>query len=216
MNSPLFPGLARYLMDGPAVHPARASMLSALVDAIQARSLRTDVVFVCTHNSRRSQIAQVMAAATAIHIGIDVTTWSAGTAVTACHANAVAALQRAGVQITAEKVALPDNPLYACRLGPEHTVNCWSKRFDDPTLPAADSIAVMVCAGADEACPTLPAATSRIPLRYTDPRHADGTRDAGDAYDTCVATIASEMMWVMSAVATAAPRPANLRPPARD
>ena len=72
------------------------------------------VLFVCTHNSRRSQFAHVWAEVFAHHYGLDwVRCYSGGTEVTACDERTVAALRRAGFQVSASGAA--PNPIYQCK-----------------------------------------------------------------------------------------------------
>lgn len=58
------------------------------------------LIFICTHNSRRSQMCQVWAATAAAYFGVPhVENFSGGTEVTAFNARAVAALRCAGLAI---------------------------------------------------------------------------------------------------------------------
>src|SRR5262245_42528827 len=57
------------------------------------------LVFICTHNSRRSQMSQVWAQTAATYYGVNVETFSGGTEATAFNPRAVVALKRAGFEI---------------------------------------------------------------------------------------------------------------------
>ena len=58
------------------------------------------LTFICTHNSRRSQLCQIWAATAATYYGVPhVEAYSGGTEVTAFNGRAVAALRRAGFAI---------------------------------------------------------------------------------------------------------------------
>ena len=83
----------------PADVPAeRLEELDALAAEIAAG--RNEVVFICTHNSRRSHFAQLWAQAAAFHCGLnDVRTFSGGTEVTAFNPRAIASLERMGWQV---------------------------------------------------------------------------------------------------------------------
>jgi arsenate reductase len=109
--SALFPQLREYVEarcgETESILPKRRTDLDAL--AAQLRSLlgqgtKLELLFICTHNSRRSHMGQVWAQVAAQHFGIDgVQTWSGGTEVTAFAPGAIAALQRAGLRIDIEK-----------------------------------------------------------------------------------------------------------------
>src|SRR5690606_5396835 len=146
---------------------------------------RADLLFVCTHNSRRSHIAQILARAAALRAGLsDIATFSGGTEVTAFNPRAVSALRRAGFTI---EDGAGDNPRYrvavAAGLAPEEG---FSKRFDDPPNPRAGFVAIMTCSQADAACPFIPGAAARVAVPYDDPKDADGTADEASRYDARV------------------------------
>ncbi len=154
------------------------------------------MVFVCTHNSRRSHMAQLWARAAAERNGLhQLRTYSAGTEATAFHPHAVRAMRAQGLLIDA---AEGTNPRYAVRVLSSGPIElAWSKTLDDPSLPRADFAAVMVCSSADTACPDVPGATLRVSLPFDDPGMSDGTADEGLVYATRSAEIAATMSWMV-------------------
>jgi protein-tyrosine-phosphatase len=187
----------------------RKSTLQALAQYVAARKSAGETVkltFICTHNSRRSQMAQLWAAVAAAHYGIDrVETFSGGTEVTAFNPRAVAALERAGFEIvkTDESTSASDteNPryrvLFASRGQP---LVCFSKKCDSIPISTADFCAVMTCSEADQNCPVIPGAAARISLPYVDPKLSDGTPEETATYDARSAQIACEMLYVFSLI----------------
>jgi len=161
----------------------------------------TSLVFICTHNSRRSHMAQLWAQAAAFHLGLnDVNTYSGGTEVTAFNARAVAALERAGW--TAEIEGTADrNPVRRLSAAGVPAQPCWSKRYDDAANPQSGFIAVMTCSEADGACPVVFGASARFSLPYIDPKVSDGTPEESSTYDARSAQIAAEMLYVMQTAA---------------
>jgi len=174
--------------------------VAALISSKRKGGEATELTFICTHNSRRSQMGQLWAAAAAAHFGIDeVLTYSGGTEATAFNPRAVAAMEKAGFVI--EKPG-GDNPRYLVTFdesGP--AIECFSKTYDDPTNPAEDFVAIMTCADADEACPVVSGAALRAPIRYDDPKVADGTPEEEAVYDERCLQIATEMLYLFSRVA---------------
>lgn len=189
----------------------RRLLLDALARAIAER---TDdavtgplpLVFVCTHNSRRSHLGAVWAQVAADRGGFSgkIVTHSGGTEATAVAPGVVATLRRAGCEVTVERPG--DNPVHAVRpaAGAE-PLHCWSKRYDDPANPDADFVAVLVCSDADAHCPVVPGTTVRITIPYDDPKPHDGTDREAAAYDACCARIAREMLYVFQRAATLRP-----------
>jgi arsenate reductase len=174
--------------------------VAAFISSKRRAGELAELTFICTHNSRRSQMGQVWAATAAAHHGIDeVRTYSGGTETTAFNPRAVAALQRAGFVIENPG---GQNPHYLVRFaetGP--TMECFSKTYDDPTNPDQGFAAIMTCSDADEACPVVFGAALRVPLRYDDPKVADGTSEEAAAYDERCLQIATEMLYLFSRIA---------------
>ena len=189
-----------YLADLPwQPSPPRRQRLDQLGSYISQRYPDpVRLVFICTHNSRRSIIAQVWAAAAAAWFGMEgVETFSGGTEVTAFHPHAVAALRRAGFAI--ESGAETDNPTYTLRIGQGSApLTLWSKVFDAPDNPARGFAAVMTCSEADENCPYVPGTDLRLALPFDDPKVFDGTPEEQRTYDERVREIGREIVYAFS------------------
>lgn len=158
------------------------------------------LVFICTHNSRRSQWAQVWASTAAAHYGVSgVETFSGGTEATAFNVWAVDALRRAGFQISRQ--LSPENPHYSVRYrnnGP--VLDCFSKIYNHAANPTAEFCAVLTCSQADKACPLVKGAAVRIALPFEDPKTYDDTPEETARYDERCRQIAREMLFVFSNV----------------
>lgn len=154
------------------------------------------LIFICTHNSRRSHMGQLWASVAADYYGLQyVRTFSGGTEATAFNPRAVAALERAGFVI--EKTSEGDNPHYRVANafnGPTQEV--FSKKYDDPANPQENFAAIMTCSQADQDCPLVPGAALRISIPYEDPKEADGTPEEAARYDERSKQIATEMFYV--------------------
>src|SRR5215208_7746685 len=84
----------RYFATGEAIHPAFAATSNATMDAAAARTPRARVLFLCTHNSARSQMAEGILR----HFGGGrVAAFSAGSAPATVHPEAVQALAAIGI-----------------------------------------------------------------------------------------------------------------------
>ena len=201
MSTSFLPGLSTYVQtliaEADQIPPERKSRLRKLADYVHERADAVAALnFICTHNSRRSQLAQVWAAVAAHYLGMDhVRTYSGGTEVTAFNPYAVAALERAGFRI---EVSDGENPHYRIDFSPAAPpLECWSKTYDDPANPERDFAAVMTCSQADAGCPFIPGASTRISLPYDDPKEADGTPQEAERYDERLRQIGRELFFVM-------------------
>lgn len=181
----------RVLLMGLADH-----VVSKLADGQSAR-----LVFICTHNSRRSHMSQLWAQAAAAFYSVSgVETFSGGTETTAFNPLAVAALRRAGFSI--EPFSDGMNPIYEVRFEPEmEPIPAFSKLYDSPPNPEGGFAAIMTCSAADAACPSVAGADKRLALPYDDPKEADGTVRESEIYDERCRQIAREMLYVFSMVA---------------
>ena len=182
---------------------ARKETLQPLIDYIQSKVDQGAVAhlnFICTHNSRRSQLSQVWAQTAADYFGIPATCFSGGVEVTAFNLRAVAALKRSGFRVAAQGNGNPKYKVYYSEDRPP--ISAFSKLYDDPHNRAPGFAAVMTCSDADENCPFIPGSEMRIPVRYEDPKAFDGTPREALAYDERSRQIASEMFHVFSCVKT--------------
>lgn len=183
----------------PAERRASLEKLAAFVEKKVHSGQPADLTFICTHNSRRSQMGQVWAAVAAAYYGVEgVRTWSGGTESTAFNPRAVQALRRAGFQIEDPG---GENPHYTVSFAEQApTLECFSKKYDDPFNPAENFAAVMTCSQADEACPFVRGAGLRLAVPYEDPKVADGTPEEAARYDERCRQIATEMMYLFAKV----------------
>ncbi len=160
------------------------------------------LLYVCTHNSRRSHIAQLTAQAAAYYHNVPATTYSAGTEATAFHRNAIEALRRAGFRIAQQGPSPSSNPIQVVNFGPDlPQVEAFSKKIDDRVNPKRFFVAIMVCDHASEACPIVPGASLRLPLTYTDPKLSDGTPEEAATYDDRCRQIGREQLYLMGQLA---------------
>ena len=85
----------------------RKALLQKITSYIQERynqNLSINLVYICTHNSRRSHFGQVAAALAANFYNIEnVSTFSGGTEATAFNPNAIEALKSIGFEISSDE-----------------------------------------------------------------------------------------------------------------
>ena len=180
----------------------RKSKLMQLAEYIRDKKESSEpakLIFICTHNSRRSHLCQIWSKTIAEYLELDnVETYSGGTQATAFNPRAVAAIKRAGFKV---EDAGGENPLYKVYFGDENEpLICFSKTFDDSYNPQKNFAAVMTCTDADENCPFVPGAEKRFSIPYVDPKESDGTPREKETYDERCRQIAKEMYYLTSHV----------------
>ncbi len=109
------------------------------------------VLFLCTHNSARSQIAEALLRQMS---GDDFVVHSAGTEVTRVHPLAFKVLEECGI---------PTEGLFS-----KHLRGFAGQRFD---------VVITVCDRARDACPVFPGDTERIHWSFADPSAVTGTEE---------------------------------------
>jgi len=155
--------------------------------------------FICTHNSRRSQLAQVWAFFAADYFHLNIASFSGGTAITAFHRNTIKTLQNVGFNFQLSNFS-HQNPKYTITFGNvKKTILGFSKLFDDAhnTKPY---IAITTCNNADENCPFIVDALHRFHLPFVDPKKHDNTEFTSEKYMETNAQIASEIAVIFKEV----------------
>lgn len=184
----------------PADRKKQLKKIALFVESKIKAGEEAKLIYICTHNSRRSHMSQLWAKVAADYYGVEgVSTYSGGTEATAFNPRAVAALERAGFDI--KKANDADNPVYEVTYASDAPAQkAWSKRYFDEENPQENFAALMTCSSADKNCPIVNGATLRIAIPYEDPKVADGTPGEAAKYDERSKQIATEMMYCFSLV----------------
>lgn len=189
--------------DVNSISEVRKKTLQALIEYIQEKINTLQPVrlnFICTHNSRRSHLAQVWAQALAAFYKIpDFVCYSGGTEATALFPKVSETLEQQGFEIT--KLSEGKNPLYSIKFAEnEHPVIGFSKTFDHSFNPISHFAAIMTCSQADEGCPFIAGAEKRFPITYEDPKAFDGKKEQNKKYLERSTQIATELKYVFSKI----------------
>ena len=181
----------------------RKIILQPLIDYIQGKVRNGQEIrlnLICTHNSRRSHLAQVWAQTAASYYGIkSVFCYSGGTEATALFPMAAKTLTQQGFQI--KIIAAGNNPVYAIKYAENaNPIIGFSKTFDDQFNPQSEFAAIMTCSSADQGCPFIAGAEIRIPITFEDPKAFDNTPQQAEKYEERSLQIATELFYVFSQI----------------
>lgn len=179
----------------------RIVLLDALVNAIDL-SLdeygAAHIIFICTHNSRRSVYAECLAYMNAHNYHREgIYTYSAGTEQTQVYPSVIKSLKEIGFKVIWSDDTGPT--IISLDEGSEPK-SLFSKTLKSRTLPKKNFIAVMTCDHADQNCPFVPGAWKRIALPYIDPKRSDGTESESRIYNETRDLIAREMKYVFQEI----------------
>ena len=191
------------IMDARPLNEERKSILQPLVDFVQQKvdsRQEVNLNFICTHNSRRSHLAQVWAQVASVYVNIpNVHCYSGGTEATALFPKVVETLANQGFDTL--KLADTANPVYAITYSENALpIIGFSKKYDSPFNPVSAFAAVMTCSQADGGCPFIAGAEKRIPITFEDPKIADDTPLQAQVYAERSLQIATEMCYVFSMI----------------
>lgn len=189
--------------DSELIADDRKDLLNELSIYIKEKLIskkEVNLIFICTHNSRRSQMAQIWAQAAAYYFGITgIKTFSGGTQRTAFNPSAVDALKSSGFKINLDKKG--KNPKYMVRFAKKvNPLLCFSKEYNHKKNPSEGLVAIMTCSDADEACPIVKGADYRTSIKYEDPKKSDGTDKQSEVYYERNIQIGREMFYVFGKV----------------
>ena len=153
--------------------------------------------FICTHNSRRSQLAEFLTDLLSDHFGLPIEAYSGGTEHTAFFPSMLKAIQAYGIDLSC--IEHGTNPHYQWTSKREKVY--FSKKYDHSYNPSGGFIAIMVCDSADSNCPFVVGADRRFALKYEDPKAFDNTINEQKAYADKVLEIGSELYYIFSRLA---------------
>lgn len=191
------------LINNKEIGTERKNILTPLVDFIQKKvdeKKEIRINFICTHNSRRSHLAQIWAQTAAAYFDVpDVICYSGGTEETALFPKVAETLTTQGFSVT--KISNSTNPVYAVKYDENnHPVIGFSKKYDHPFNPVQEFAAVMTCSQADGGCPFIAGAEKRIPITFEDPKISDGTPEQARIYNERSLEIGAEMLYIFSQI----------------
>lgn len=177
----------------------RKILLDELRFYIQSKISKKESIllnFICTHNSRRSQFAQLWAKVAADHHGVKLESFSGGVEVTEFNPRAIDSIIRFGFHVSKKGEV---NPFYEVKWEEgSYGLKMYSKLYDSDENPSSGFAAIMTCSHADENCPIVIGSEKRFAIRYDDPKEYDGTPLQSAMYDSRSFQIATEMFYVFS------------------
>jgi arsenate reductase len=204
-QSILFPEIENLIknLNIESITAERKEILQPLIDFIQTKAENQQEVrlnLICTHNSRRSHLAQIWSQTAAAYFNIkNVFCYSGGTEATAMFPMVAKILEKQGLKI--KTISEGNNPVYSVKYSQNvHPIICFSKKYDDDFNPESHFAAIMTCSQADGGCPFIAGAEKRIPITFEDPKAFDNTPQQAEKYEERSLQIATEMLYVFSQI----------------
>lgn len=164
----------------------------------------TNLIFICTHNSRRSQFCDVW-----FGIGLELfgksqayKSFSGGTEVVSCNENIINTLINTGFDILNTNQnynELEKNIIYSLTYKSTKK-ELFSKIYSDIYNPQNNFFVVMVCSDADTNCPVVLNSKDRFYLPFEDPKYSDNLPECNEVYLQTSCLIALEMFYLVSKI----------------
>lgn len=177
----------------------KLQQIAAAIAKEYSENKTVNLNFICTHNSRRSQLGQVWGFFAAEYFNLNINSFSGGTEVTAFFRNTVKTLQSVGFNFNLVDFS-HQNPKYQISFdGSKNTTLGFSKLFDDANNNQP-FIAITTCNNADENCPFIPTASYRFHLPFVDPKSSDNTPEQNETYLKTNQQIAGEVFVIFDEV----------------
>lgn len=175
--------------------------LMVYLKELVAKKLELNVIFVCTHNSRRSQFAQFWLDTFLHNFGIEnYNIFSAGTVETEVHKNVISVIEHYGFTVTKDSEI--NNKKYKIALGKGYEINLFSKEITSVLEAGLGSfVLIFVCDSAYENCPFVIENQKHFSLTFEDPGRYDEDLNALEYYQKCAYKIAAEMHYLASGLA---------------
>ena len=158
-------------------------------------NIKSKLNFICTHNSRRSQLCQVWSDTMSSYYGYtNILSFSGGTEITEVNKNIIDTLKNTGFSIKKNKDST--NPIYFVNNGLKKNIKLFSKSYTDNFNSSEKFIAVINCSSADKSCKYVEGASERISLPFNDPGKYDRNRLKCEKYRMSNIEIASSMKYL--------------------
>ncbi len=204
MNKKLTNYIEKVVLTFDKIPDERKKLLRLLANYIKQNYVNktaSNIIFICTHNSRRSQLAQCWGYASSQYYDLkNINVFSGGTEVTSFNINALNAMKHSGFTIDQE-----DSKKKFCVIKvseKDKGQKCYSKKYDSKDNPVKNFISIMTCIEADGLCPVLYGSDLKVSIPYKDPKTSDGTKDEFETYRKVCFEIAQELFYVMKKVKT--------------
>ena len=142
------------------------------------------IVFICTHNSRRSQFCEFWAKYFSNHYDKNLNIYSAGVEKTEVYNGVFKALLRCGVKKLNNKLVID-----------KQSIRLESKTLEEIHLKSF--ISIINCSDAEKNCPIDFRSIANINLKYEDPKSFDGSSSEEDEYFNTSYLIARELNYII-------------------
>lgn len=178
----------------------RVFLINEIVNYIYKKTSENKIPklnFICTHNSRRSQLCQFWASFFSNYYNIKCEVYSGGTVETEVHKSVLNNISDYGFNISFKEC---NNPIYSIKFKNQNLGNYFSKFYYNFENPKNEFAAIMTCSDAENNCPVVEGSEIKFSLPYEDPKKYDKSKNEKNEYKKTSETIASEMNYLFKTI----------------
>ena len=158
-----------------------------------------NINFICTHNSRRSQLGHVWSFFAADYFKLPINAFSGGTEITAFHRNTVKTLTEVGFKFDVDEFS-HTNPIYRISFSDDNPSLLGFSKLYNNIENKTPYFVLTTCNNADENCPFIPEAIDRFHVPYIDPKHSDDSAIQDETYLKTSGIIAAQMYYLFNEI----------------
>ena len=178
----------------------RVFLINEIVNYIYKKTSENKIPklnFICTHNSRRSQLCQFWASFFSNYYNINCEVYSGGTVETEVHKSVLNNISDYGFNISFKEC---NNPIYSIKFKNQNLGNYFSKFYYNFENPKNEFAAIMTCSDAENNCPVVEGSEIKFSLPYEDPKKYDKSKNEKNEYKKTSESIASEMNYLFKTI----------------
>lgn len=163
------------------------------------KNKNVNINFICTNNSRSSQIAQTWSFYAATYFNLPINSFSGGTEVTAFHRNSIKTLQKVGFSFNLLDFS-HQNPKYEISFdGCKNSIIGFSKHYDS-NINKQPFITITTSNNKNIKYPYISSAWHHFHLPFLNPKLSDRTSNSEEEYLKTNSQIAGEINMIFSRI----------------
>lgn len=193
--------LTQSLYKDPIIVPvdeARKIIIDQIVQSIQEQKERVQLLFICTHNSRRSQACELWAQTWKDFYKLtNLDLHSAGIKRSTFNYRMADAARRSGFRVELHRTDQEETYLITSPFDKASTKGYHSIQLDDKMVPNTNVISVVTCPHVWKKFTPVKGEVSHFYLPYEDPNWYDGQVNESELYAELFSKIGSEMKYLM-------------------
>lgn len=160
---------------------------------------KINIVYLCTHNSRRSQLAQIWSSFLVQIFKLEkIYVHSAGSEKTTLSDFVILSMGKFGFSF--KEINDDEKSAFNVFFNQDRICECYSKDLQDDSIPCESIYSIHTCAEAEQSCPFLKGSIGNFSLNYPDPKQYDSAENPTIHYQETALQIGTECFYFFNAI----------------